>query len=425
LVASSELAHLNFVYSLNIGDINKKNTFEEKILSYTQSYSHSFKNILQFLSTKKKEYLYEQNSIRYFHHIYFNIIFNLLRRGLYSLAIYFIKIIIKLIFQEIENGSQENSEIILLFIIEIAEYDVEFALSSAYKIYKKFISKYSNLNENFPILFKILNIKCISLSCNPHVLVKIDILRSQFSKIEENVFYYTLLKYYELLNHVTSEISEMNLLQKISDFRKFCKEMKIIKYKLLSDLLLCRLLVKEERMTEASIICNKIIKKNELINDNILIVIKAKLILSQIYSNYKNIESLKFLMNELKSCVDKYGLMEDKFEFYFIQTQIDVLENCFSYKNIQICLQNAILLNHKEKINYSFLLYKFISSKLNIINTENIVKVEKDIQNHLLNIDKLNTINKKFALNYIQELELLNSIHNNNLKLINYINQFN
>jgi hypothetical protein len=445
MISTTELAFLNYYFYSNIGDSNNSflnnrthsGSVEEKILTYSNSYNYAYKNLLQFISSNKNDYLYEKSSKYYFKNIYINIILNLLRYGKNSLAVGFLKKFINFIFRnEVNNFTKETIEMILNLLFEVYEYDTDYVVGRFWDILNNFgsgsINNINNINNQgnlFDHFIFLLKQKFISFRGGIYNFYnnKESII---YPELKNNVYYCTNIKYLKFQSYVLNIQYDHNnfihdkLLKDLIEFKTYCKSLQLNRFKLLSNILITKLYIKQGKITESLFNINKIISKS---NDEYLLL-KSKLVLTEIYSKIKNMEKVESLLSELEIVIENIGNITDKFEFYSLKSQFDFIrnsnENISSRNSINIsssifkCIKYAILSNNSKLITNALILYEIINNNSNFIESIESKEIVNKIQNHINQTNSLLYIFDNFTMTPYQEMELITVIQINNKNII-------
>lgn len=417
MISTYELALINFFYDSSIGDNTTSPDLQEKILSYSNSYSYSLKNILQFISSNnnKNEFVFGKNTLNFFKYIYFQIILNLLRKGNSSLAVYFVKLMINNFsfknLSTIIKNTYETYETVLNFLFEILDYNFDYSLNTFYEIIYKFKALDHRQNE-FDSTIELVTIKYLSLSgeYTNFIKNKYNSVFLESSQTENkfknsiNIYYKASMKYYLLLFSENEE--------ELLKFKDFCKENKLHKFKYFASILLASLYMKHGKLVEALFIINKTIEKNQ--KETNYINLKAKLVLCNLYCKMKDITKVKFLLNSIQDPIEKNGNMLDKYNFYSVKSQISLLENSMEIfkESILECFFYSILTNNSELINQTYLLFSFAYNR----DTPLVENVNECLIEYIDEKNKLLKMFTLFNLNALQEIELLKVIQSNNEK---------
>jgi hypothetical protein len=341
------------------------------------------KNVLQFISTNNGEYVALENKPRsYFKYVYFSLILNMLREGHTSFAIMLLKIII----DNDELDLCETMDTFLFLLSQVYEYDTEFVIEKIYHIAKKYI-----------------NTNIIDMLINKFNYIAREDIEDN-SRIINNIYLETALRFYRIANG-----SDLN---KLIEFRKFCKEKQMKKFKILTDLIIADRYLKTRRITESLYI----VIKNLKFSDDLYTKMKCRIMLLRIYFETDDLQ-INSLFDELQSDLDKIGSIEDKFDYYYIKTQKNIRDNNLDQINILIAnvIKYAVYTNNIEKFKNAFNLY------------QSVYKHEKDFI-----INKLDTLIafrekfffmiKNFKLNQIERIEIIKAINNFNKKFLTELN---
>jgi hypothetical protein len=390
LISTCELAHLNFVFHTDIGEGEQSNSLEEKILSHSNSYIYAFKNVLQYLgSTKQEAAMLTTSSKDYFKHVYFSLILNFLRKGYNSLAVSYLKIVIDIIG---DNNSCETYDVILYLLYEITEYDITFAVEKFYQI----IKIYSN--DVIAELFTI----------------KLKYLRGDFVEYFEdrdnykNIYYSVSKRYFSLSSKVAihAKGNDVDLESELIEFKNFCKSKCLNKFKFLTDVLIAKLYLEENKITESLFILEKTVSKA----NDFYIKAKAKIVMLQVYSRTSQPQTLNNLITELSGDIETIGSIEDKYDYYLIRSQHGL--NSEENKYISKSLKNAILMSNTDKINNALSLYKKSSSHSELTSLNNLLSL----------YDKFNNLRKSINLSLNEEIEINKIVQYYNKKSLTDIN---
>ena len=397
LISACDQAHLNFIFHSSIESREKKSgnadslssSVEERILSYGNSYNYAYKNILQFLSLSKSDYIYPsmESPLEYFKYVQFTAIFNLLRQGKNSLAISFLKILVD-VYKYSKN--KETIEMLLNLLFETVEYDLEFCLTSIHEIFAKLDNK-----QPFEYVIELLKFKLLALrgQCTE------DFHFDKYPLIKHNVYYRTMCEYFKLYAIIQSEVAlnenEKNLLK----FKQNCKKYKLVKFNHLANFLLTSVYVHQKRFTEAISVANKTIAKARDEHT----ILRGKIALSKIYCRMGTLDQVKKLIGEVTQSMDKVGGVVDKADVLAIQSQLLILEGRNQDSILQLFnfLSLSLTLSHKENLRNSFCLLRSVipSQKLQLLKS---ALGEQSIQS-----DNLFKMLTNFVLSKQQEAELL------------------
>jgi hypothetical protein len=374
LLSTCELAHLNFIFHTDIGEKVQSNTLEEKILSHSNSYINAFKNVLQYLANPSDEVgLLSFNPGSYFKYVYFSMILNLLREGYNSLAVTYLKIVLELVKDDM---ARETLDVVLFLLYEVLEFDTPFAVNKFYELTRIY------RNEMISDLF----------------ITKLKFLRGERIEYSESIdvyknIYYTISKRYFYL---ASRVMDSNMELEIIEFKNFCKSKSLKRFKLLANILLCKLYYYQGKVTEGLYIMKKNIDKAS----DYYIKLKSKVAMLKIFAGSKQVDNIIRLIDDIATTIEVIGSSEDKQEYYFIKSQYRP-DNSSYIK----ALNNAICTCNNKRITNSFSLYK--SHHKDILVTDYINRL---IDTH----GKLFQVKDLITLSDTEEIELYKVIHYTN-----------
>jgi len=449
LISVSELAYLNYTFHSNIGGGTGNTsytgstktttpTIEEKILSASNSYVHAYKNILQFLSLSKTDYVYESSPIYYFKYVHFNLIYNCLRKGNISLSIGFVKRLIEFLELDRATGigniktshiiTKETIEVVLNLLLEVAEFDFEFAIEKIYSIGNTWKIENSYLNR----LVQKLKIKILSYSGKYQNTFQLENHNENYcSNKNDNLYNSVVTRYYYYYSIVTQYPDTMISLEiELLKFQKFCKDNKFQKFKIFTGILITKIFLRKGLFTESLYNIKKMIQKYYSSSGNKytvdLCMLKLKICLADIYSKMKNATNVQIVLSEIENSIESIGDVVDKFTFYSLLIQIKLINkiSLAINHNLLSCLKYSILSNNNELIKQARILFELAKSAEPDVS----ITVVKILKKHEENTINLFNISNKFNLPALGELELFSIIFRNNRKLINtitiYMNEF-
>lgn len=426
MISVCEQSLLNYLYLIpSTSDSNKNNyknktksTVEEKILSYSDSYNHLYKNVLQFITLNKSDYLYLnlEHPYEYFKYIKIIEILNLLKLGKISIAINFLKLFIEDCSSSINS---ETVEILINLLYEVMEFDIEFSLVNIYRLYKRF----SDLNA-FDYIINLIKYKLEyfkgNVNNNNSHHSNFEIYNLNQNKTIKNIEYYRIsVEFYKLLCKINDNINCLSNEAEILKLKETCLNFKFNRFIYLLEIELATVYIKQGRQIEASTILNNIISSDY----NSYVSFKAELTMCKFYAKTNNIIELKNNLQKLYGHVFKYGSIIDKIDYFSLKCQINVLDGD-SYQfnlNISQFLKHSMLAGNTSQVNNAFILINhYLQSNINLKNI-------KSILDNFININnKFNKLTENHVLDVIQELELYNIklLKNKNLqreieKLIN------
>ena len=373
LLSTCELAHLNFIYG-NKNRSENINTLEENILSHSNSYINSFKNVLQFITTNRGDFISIENKSKfYFKYVYFSLLLNTLRDGYHSFSIFYFKTI----FNNLKDNLIETSNILLFLLYNIYEYDVNFSLEKFYEISRRYI------NEDMLELF-VYKLDALSgLKINPIIN-------------NNNIYIYVSSEYLRLSCNSLND-------DEIIKFKNFCKEKKFKKYKNLALILLAESYINKDRISEALYILKKTILN---CSDN-YIEIKANITMLKLFLKLNNNQKCLEICSLIENKINKIGSIEDKFYYYYINSSISV-DNEYYLKN---AIKYALCMNN----------IKFIENTINRIKQSNIFINEKTYLNFIYNRNELIKIKSNIKIKNIEKLEIHYALINNSKIFLNEI----
>lgn len=392
LLSSIELANLNFVFDSNIGNEKLNNSLEEKILSHSNNCLHLYKNISDFYTMKDKEIKDDLNSMINFTN--FHLIYNLIRKGEYSLTIEYVKIMLK----EISNFNlynQTNYEIMnncICLLMNILEFDYLFCIKTIIEI----IKEQKDISFNEYVLWIIINKYCVEYNKN----------ENYHSAINTNIgiFYQFINEYYELYYEFNKDfLLEENgafIEDKLQNYIQKCKQFHINAYKIKALILLSKVYMNQTRYTEAMEILNKIATNA---NGSIFNKTIAKINLCYCYYKLNYHSKAKEILQEIKPKVDNICSITDKYDYYYISSLYEKNETM-----IKKCIHLGVILNNQSKI----------EKAIELLN-------ESQKQNELTKItqlldknDKLFSILNLYNTTAKEALEIIYIINNSNYQYI-------
>lgn len=399
------MAHLNFIYfpkqPVKSSEDNLSVSVEEKILSYSDYYNYSYKNVLQFLSLNKSDYIYPslEKPLEYFKYVQLTTIFNLLRNGKISLALSFIKI-----FADVykDSNNKETIEILLNLLYETLEFDLGFCIDLIYHIYNRFSE-----SKDFAHVIDLIKIKFLALSGRSFAIEP-----NKLNKLKNQVYYQVTFDYYKLYAQVISNVYHLSNEQDLLQFRQVCKKFSINRFKHFASFLLASVYMSQKRMTEAYSIVNKVIDKA----DDMYTIFKGKLMLSKINTKMNKIEEVRKLVTELNLQVNKLGSLPDKYDFYSIKCQISMIDKSNEIPwDLFNLLKSAILIDNLIYIKNSFVLIRMSLAK------EKTVMVSSVLEQHVVSSEMLNKLVTNFDLEKSKEIEVYKIIQYHSNKVIDQL----
>lgn len=426
LIASSELAFLNYYFHSNVGQVITRNeetetriTFDEKILSYSNSIIQAYKNILQLVtttnSTNSQEFIVEKDPDYYFKYVYYILIVNLLKEGKASLAFSFLKRLIDYLFLETNGYNFTNSnkyysietiQIILNLLIEVIDFDLVYSIEKIYQIV------FSNKRINFGSSLEMLKCKFYALS---GILNDFSEVSYESSNTTYEKFTMDYLKLEEFMSIDQNNYSDYEV--KLISFKNKCKEYKFEKLKLFTNVLISKYYLMINKITESHLLISKTLNKS---NDE-QTSIKAKLVLAEIYAKTKNIPKLKEILTDLEYKIEKYGKIKDRFNYYLIKSQLLILENVNNInlpkikQSLYKCITTSLISCNIQNLELS----QFLLSNLEL-NDKN--HLEFELNAYKMDVSTLLSIFNKYKINFLEAIELIFIICNRNKKLFNLIN---
>ena len=325
LLSSIELANLNFVFEANIGN-NSSNSLEEKILSHSNNCLHLYKNISDFYTMKDKEIKNDLTAM--INYTNFHLIFNLLRRGEFSLAIEHVKILLREV--DVSDCNDTNKEIVsnvISLLMNIMEFDVTFCLDTIHAFAQE-------KDDNEFVLW--LTVKKFTAESDVECYAK---------KIEQHVgiFYKFIDEFYTLYHQFhTNFLLEESIEDKLQIFIRKSKQFHILTYHTKALILLSKVYIKQGRYTEAMSVLNKITTHSNTSN---YFAVVAKCYLGYCYHYLRYDAKAKETLSEIKEKIENICSITDRFDFYYL---VNLYE-----KNDEIavkCVKLGMLLNNKEKV---------------------------------------------------------------------------
>ena len=399
LISVSEYFLLNYLYLLPDNETsNNKNSIEEKILSYSNSYNHLYKNVLQFLTLNKSDYLYPnlEHPCEYFKYVKIIEILNLLKQGNVSVAINFLNLFID---DYINSDNTETVELIINLLYEVLEYDIEFSLNNILKI----INRFPDLKV-FSYIIILVKYKIEYLKGNN--FIEYD---DEIPSIKNIKYYFISVEFYKLMCSINKNTNDPNNIDKIINLRDLCNNNKLNRFKYLLEIELSNLYIIQGNLIEAGFILRNLISKK--INN--YITFRAELILCKIYAKSSDINNLDKALNKLSEDADKFGNILDKIDYYSLKAQIDILnkshnftESLFNYIKYSTLASNMSNVHNSNILINNYLL----SANLNDINQE--------IKEYKVFNDKFMQIHKIYTLNFQKEIELYNIQYLNSKKFV-------
>lgn len=345
LLSSIELANLNFVFESNIGN-NSSNSLEEKILSHSNNCLHLYKNISDFYTMKDKEIKNDLSSM--INYTNFHMIYNLVRKGEYSLSIEYIKILLQEVSSFDTVYDDTNNEIInnvILLLMNIMEFDINFCLNTIHSIIQR-----KDVIDNEYVLWLVVKKFCAESECESNV-----------NRIDEHVgiFYKFIDEFYDLYhefhsNYLIAESTSF-IEDKLQMFIKKTKQFHILTYHTKALILLSKVYIKQGRYTEAMIILNKNIVNSNTSNYLMLV---AKINLCYCYYYLKYEIKAKELINEIKEKIDNVCSITARYDYYYLINLYEKKDE-IAFK----CINLGLLLNNKEKVSNAISMIKDIKSQ--------------------------------------------------------------
>ena len=260
-----------------------------------------------------------------------------------------------------------------------------------------------------------------------------------FKQIRNNVYYMTYIKYQQIENSfyrekfLKNQNTNINILEKeLCEFKSYCKKTNFYKFKILSNILQAKIFLIKRKTTEALFIITKALKKLEMIDEDYL-KLKLNLTLLEIYTKMRNFVKSKELVTHIELSIDSIGNIIDKYDFYFMQTQFNLINpNTVHYSKgvILRCLEYAVLSNNSGMIKNSKVLLELAStiSKISENFPDNCHKINFSyikllLNSHLEQLQKLLSMFQNFSLSFMQSLELIRMIQFNNDNTIQKIQE--
>ena len=324
----------------------------------------------------------------------FHLIYNLIRKGEYSLTIEYVKIMLK----EISNFNlynQTNYEIMnncICLLMNILEFDYLFCIKTIIEI----IKEQKDISFNEYVLWIIINKYCVEYNKN----------ENYHSAINTNIgiFYQFINEYYELYYEFNKDfLLEENgafIEDKLQNYIQKCKQFHINAYKIKALILLSKVYMNQTRYTEAMEILNKIATNA---NGSIFNKTIAKINLCYCYYKLNYHSKAKEILQEIKPKVDNICSITDKYDYYYISSLYEKNETM-----IKKCIHLGVILNNQSKI----------EKAIELLN-------ESQKQNELTKItqlldknDKLFSILNLYNTTAKEALEIIYIINNSNYQYI-------
>ena len=417
LNSSIELSNLNFIFHSTIGFLDKKIeskniSLDLKILSHSNNYSQLFKNLSDYYTLKDKEINNDEleNLISYSN---IHLIFNLLLKGEYALAIQYIKIVIKEIFKIYLDKNTELTEShneilfgLINLMLNILDYDYKLSIEVIYNILnlKNF---QDNLIINKEYIFWII----INKYCCEYQNYTYKLINNNKNFYNIGIFYLFINEYYNLYYEFNKpyelKTNEDDFENNLIIFINKCDEYHINSYKISGKLLLSKFYIEKERFTESEIILNKIIYYDSISEGE---KIKCYIYLAYIYYYLKSYQKTEEIINNIQLNIENYCNISEKFDYYYLYT--------IFYKDkkfINLCLKYSLILNNSQKIEKCMEAYNLY---INVDNEKN--KNENELQNiineHIEKNNKLFNILNLFNISVKEGLEILYEITKNNIE---------
>ena len=391
LLSSIELANLNFVFESNIGN-NSSNSLEEKILSHSNNCLHLYKNISDFYTMKDKEIKNDLTAM--INYTNFHMIYNLVRKGEFSLSIEYVKILLREVNSFDCDSSDTNNEIVnnvISLLMNIMEFDVTFCLKTIHDMIQK-----KNQIDNDYVLWIAVN----------KFTAESDV-EGSVRKIDEHVgiFYKFIDEFYSLYHQFYKNLfiaeSSSFIEDKLQMYIKKSKQFHILTYHTKALILLSKVYIKQGRYTEAMVVLNKIIV-NANTSNYFAIVAKCNLCYCYHYLNYQ--AKARETISEIKEKIENICSITERFDFYY-------LLNLYEKKDeIAVkCVKLAMLLNNKEKVARAIDMINDCKCK-----EELKAKVEKVQEEN----DKLFGVLNKFKTTAKEAIEVIYQINKNSYEQI-------
>lgn len=425
LLSSIELVNLNFVFNSEIGLTNSNTasikSLEEKILSHSNNCLHLYKNISDYYTLmNEKEIKGDLNTMINYTHTH--LIYNLMRKGEYSLAIDYTKIYLNEIYRNastLNNITATLNEIIsnvISLLMNIMEFDYCFAIETIYDILmnKQYKDIYGYHTEF--ILWIVLN-KYFIEHKGVDLYRKINMQHKQQNNETIGIYYHFIAEYYSLKHKVLSienGIIYDELENDILNYISKCKQFHILHYKTRAVILLSKLYIFIGKITEAILILSKVTQGK---NSTVYEITKAKIAMCYCYYELGFYSKIKELLKEIEVNINNVCSIPDKFDYYYMKYLNDVHNyNNNNYEYIYKCIRYAIQMNNLYKINKVISLVKN-DQFLKEINDGVIIKNEKLIQLvNQFNINVCEAIEIVYLINKNNEMFISNNSYLKNLK---------